>query len=164
VVNDIEISFATADDARELAKTIREADRLELEATSGRGPEDVLDEGLRVSSEVWVARYLGRVMAIWGIVPSTEDTALMGPRVGAAWLLTSTIVNQAPKAFWQACKTELALLLHRWDMLVNWVDCRHLQALRWGSRLGFVFDEPAPYGVQGLPFRRFTLTRETLNV
>lgn len=146
----------------ELAATMRDADLEELEAASGRNPLDILLDGLRVSAESWAVIYKGQVMAIWGVVPF-RDYALTG-RIGSVWMLTSDLVDKHPRVFWRACLDELPELLARWSGLFNWIHLRHMKALRWGSRLGFKFEPPAPYGSKGNLFVRFWIDKESLNV
>lgn len=150
-------------DCLELAAIMRPDDLRELEAQSGREPFDVLVDGVELSTELYLARLENLPLAMYGVVAG-DGSFLEGYRVGVIWMLTSHVVERHPKAFWQQCKRGLAELLTRWDVLVNVIDCRHERAIRWGRRLGFQFEEPEPMGVQGLPFRRFWVTRESANV
>lgn len=160
----IEIREAHLFDALDLAGTMRAADRREVEATSGRPVFDVLVEGLTLSSEAYTAVVdEDVVLCMWGVVPA-NDPGVLGPRIGWGWLLTSETVDVYPKAFWQACKAEIRRLLETWDGIYNAIDCRHTKALRWASFLGFVLEDPEPMGCLGLPFRRFSVSKEDLNV
>ena len=152
---------ATHDDAAELAVTIRESDRLEVEATSGRGPLAVLLDGLELSSQAWTVLAENQVMCMWGVV---DRPSMLGERIGAAWMLTAQCIEQYPKEFYRACKLVLPELLDDYDVLINWIDCRHEKALRWATRLGFQLDEPGPFGIEGRPFCRFEARMEDLNV
>jgi hypothetical protein len=162
MTSNLNIRPAGFGDALELAVTMREDDLREIEATSGRRAYEVLLEGLQISTECWTALYSGRVVAMWGVVDRSNGV-LVG-RCGDAWMLTSRTVDRIPKMFWRACKLELAVLLHRWDVLRNAIDCRYHRAIRWGKRLGFEFGEPVPMGKLGLPFLPFSVTKESLNV
>jgi hypothetical protein len=158
----VDIVRATLDHARELAPRMRRADVLEVAATSGRTPLQALEHALEVSDEVWAALFDGAVACLWGVVP-LRRSVLRG-RVGAAWLLTGDLVERHPRAFWRHCRRELAGLFARWDELVNAMDCRNTPALRWGERLGFRLEDPRAFGVEGLPFRRFSVRKEALRV
>jgi len=45
----------------------------------------------------------------------------------------------------------------KFSLLYNYVDARNVKSIKWLRWLGFQLDEPAPYGVRGLPFHRFEL-------
>jgi len=149
-------------DIEKLAATMREADKREIAAVSGRSPVEVLQEGLDISTEVWTATLNDRVLCMFGVVG--ERTEFIGARVGVAWLLTSELVDKAPKLFWKACQVELKNLLERWDVLYNAIDARHEKALRWATRLGFQFEPPQQGGVLGLSFVPFVVSREIFDV
>jgi len=153
---------SVASDAVMLSVNLRPDDLAEVLATSGRLPVQVLVEGVRDSTECWTVTLDGHVMCMWGVVES-GDTVLAG-RSGCAWMLTSPLVETHAKDFWRACKAILPGVLDDWVTLTNWIDVRHEKAIRWATRLGFRLQEPEPFGVQGLPFRRFDVTKEDLNV
>jgi len=154
---------STPGDAVALSAHMREADRLEVQAASGRHPLGVLNEGLAISAECWtVVDDFHRVVCMWGVVP--VENAILGERVGAGWLLTSEYIELCPKAFMLACHTMLPSVLRDWDVLTNWIDCRHEKAMRWATRLGFRIEPPTPFGVEDRPFCRFEVRREDLNV
>jgi hypothetical protein len=77
-------------------------------------------------------------------------------------MLTTTVVDRRPIAFWRGCRPQLASLLKAYDTLVNAIDARHRKALGWGRRLGFRLEAAAPFGVAGLPFHRFRVRKEDL--
>lgn len=160
---EVEARVATADDAQELAARLRSVEVDEVRASSGCEPLPVIIEAIGASSEAWAVSFDGRLAFVWGVVGMT-DTILAG-RTGAAWLLTTDLVERHSKAFWQYCLRELPSLLARWDVLLNEIDARHEKALRWARRLGFQVDEaPEPFGAQGLPFYAFRVTKGDLHV
>jgi hypothetical protein len=158
-----EVTICRADigHAYDLAEALREADRLEVEAATGRDVLPVLIESIETSSEAWAVHVDGRLLCVWGVVPLEES--LLG-RVGAGWLLTTDLVERYAKAFWRLCLRLLPGLLERWDLLVNAIDVRHEKAIRWARRLGFNLQAPAPFGAAGLPFCAFTVHRGDLRV
>jgi hypothetical protein len=141
---------------------MREDDRNEIAATSGREPVDVLLDGIASSVECYTAILDNEVFCMFGVVDT--GSGFLCPRVGVAWLLTSTLVDSNKILFWKACRECLSWLFDRWDVLINAIDCRHKTALRWAARLGFELGDPVAFGVLGLPFRQFRVTRESLNV
>jgi hypothetical protein len=158
----VDILPASEAHARELAPRMRQADVLEVQASGGYTPLAALLVSLERSEVARAALLDGVVACLWGVVP-LRRSALHG-RVGGAWLLTSDLLERHPRAFWRHCRRELALLFERFDALTNAMDCRNVAALRWGWRLGFRFERPEPFGVEGRPFERFHLRREDLRV
>ena len=150
-------------DAIELAGTMRQADRDELDAgTPGRDPLEALEDGLAISAECKVALTEdGKVVAIWGVVPGLPS--VLGPRLGIGWLLTSDQVDLYPLAFFQETKAQLRELLDRWDGLVNAIWAGHEKALRWARHLGFRVC-PAEPAASGAPFHPFYVDREAAHV
>jgi len=149
------IERATERDAEELASQIRMDDALELAADTGAEPLAVLLAAL--GGNTWALRIGGEVAAIFGV---TVASSLGG--TASAWMITSRAVERHPVTFWKLCRSELPKLLERFGSLWNFIDARHTRALRWARRLGFQISEPQPYGALGLPFHRFTVTREGL--
>jgi hypothetical protein len=158
----VDIVPATEEHARALAPRMRLADRLEVEATGGYTPLEALLFSLERSEVARAALFDGEVACMWGVAP-LRRSAVLG-RVGVAWLLTSDLVERHPRAFWRGCRAELPRLLARFDVLTNAMDCRNLVALRWGWRIGFRFARPETFGVEGLPFSRFSIRKEDLCV
>lgn len=156
----LEIRLASALDCRRLANRMRPDDIAEIRAMSGRAPIDSLLWGLRWSREAWVATVDNEPMCIWGVVGG--EGSVLGGQQGLGWLLTSDVLDDYPLMFWRASKQVLAGLLDRWASLTNMIDCRHEKALRWAQRLGFHFETPRPFGVLGLQFQQFTVSRGDL--
>lgn len=152
---EIMVRLATMRDAEELAANLRPEDADELRAATGSEPLPVLIEGLEESVECCALVLGGELAAIWGVVPAVPHWG-----IGVGWLLTTPVVERRPVAFWRACLRLLPDLLDRWPVLINAIDARHEKALRWARRLGFVVDEPRPFGAAGLPFHNFRVTRE----
>lgn len=143
---------ATEVDAQDLAPRLRPAEVAEVMAATGQEPLEALMDGVASGGEAWAVFFDGQLAFMWGV----REVA---GRVGAAWLLASDLVERYAKTFWKYCLSQLGGLLHRWDAVFNAIDVRHEQAIRWATRLGFHLSEPAPFGVAGLPFARFSVTR-----
>jgi hypothetical protein len=158
----ITIVPATGAHARELAPRMRASDAAEVLASGGYTPYEALNDALLQSDMAYTALFDGQVACMWGVTP-VRRSALVG-RIGAAWLLTSDLVERYPRAFWRGCKVELERLFESYDLLVNAIDCRHEQAIRWSKRLGFRLEEPQSYGEDGLLFRWFRVRKEDLHV
>lgn len=160
MAEDFDIRPATLADAHELAPRMRLEEVREVEASAGFTPLQALLECLQQSDEAWSGLWHGEVAFMFGVaqMPGCER------RIGAAWLLTSPLVERHARAFWRAGRAELPRLLEQWEVLCNAIDARHEKALRWAGRLGFSLEPAQPFGAAGLPFHVFTVTREELHV
>lgn len=142
---------ATAYDAAELAANMRPADVAEVRAAGGYTPLGALEDALLMSNGMaWALRVDGQIMAMFGLV-----RASFVPDELTVWALTSTLVDRKPKVFMKASKNVIGRFRRLpCSALVNWVDARHGQSLRWAKKIGFTVDPPAPYGLERLPFHK----------
>ena len=153
------ITPATFGDVVELGVGMREADRLEVRASTGRDPRDAVRESFEGSKEAWSLRIDGELICMWGVADIWDDLLAQGV-VGVVWMLTTDAIERHKGGFIKAAHEFFPTLFERWGTLVNAVDIRHEKALRWGERMGFVFLEPRPFGFEGRDFRLFTVTLE----
>ena len=134
----------------ELAVTMCQEDIDECWAARHMNPLESLQEGAKVSCDVITGLVDGRVACIFGVAIASKLTGL-----GAPWMLTAPMLRDHGKAFLSKNKIWMQYQQERWDTLENYVDARHHLAVRWLKWLGFKMDDPAPYGVDGLPFHKF---------
>jgi hypothetical protein len=154
----VEIVEARSAHAEALAPRIRPVELDEIAAAAGVTPLRALLDCLKHSDFARSALFDGEVACMWG-VEHMRWSAVSG-RVGAAWLLTSALVEKYPKTFWKHCREEVARIFRSYDLLVNAIDARHEQSLRWAKRLGFDLQEQQAYGVEGRPFVWFRAKKE----
>jgi hypothetical protein len=140
-------------DVKRVASCARLADVEEIKACCGLDIEQALHECANGSLRAWVIEQDGKPLAAVG------DT-MAGIGVGVPWMVTTTHIEQHPRAFLRASREVMADMQKRHLLLVNFVDARNADAIRWLSWLGAHIEQPAPYGVAGLPFRKFTKKRE----
>lgn len=146
----------SVDEAAEIAAIVRQADIDEI--TEALDIE--MEHGLRLcfggsckASKIVVD---GKVVAVFG--DSVHDVQAS---IGVPWLISTVHVEKRAKPFLRVCKEEVAEMLTRHATLINYVDARNTQAIRWLKWLGFKFSDTAiPYGPNGLPFFQFQLNRE----
>jgi len=143
--------------ARAIAENIREADRRELWASSRSDPLDAMVRGMERTSSSFVAIYDGQVAAMFGASPYS----IMGDK-GAAWMIGSKVLEH-PGAQKDLLRLSVPVLEYMLDqfpaLLYNFVDQRNDKAIRWLTWLGFRFGDAIPYGVDGLPFLPFYMTK-----
>lgn len=128
----------------------------EVQASHDHDPERALINSYLSSDLCLTAEKDGRAMAIFGTAPWHPDQ----PEVGSVWLLASQDLLSIPKSVMLISVASLDLFFQRYSVLHNFVDARFDRSIKWLKRLGAEFQDPAPWGAQGLPFCRFTLTKE----
>lgn len=150
-----EVLPVSVDEAEAIAAIVRPADVAEITEALGIDMAD----GLRMcfggslkASKIVVG---GKVVAVFG---DAIHDAHEG--IGVPWLISTTHVANRARGFLKVCKPEVAEMLTRHRTLINFVDVRNTQAIRWLKWLGFHFGEAVPYGPKGYPFYPFNLTRE----
>ena len=153
----VEIIPATLEHAAELSTRLRESDRLEIEAMSGRDPMEALASS--IDRGVWSEALMidGQVEALGGL---GAVSMLFGP--GVPWLMGSDRLTERARWFLSESRRQVARMRGTYGELVNWVDARNVLSVRYLRRLGFAIDPPAPAGVAGLPFHRFHVGLENV--
>lgn len=139
-------------DIASVAACARAPDVEEMLASSGASIEQALAYGLEQSLRVWVIEHDGLPLAAVG------DT-MAGIGIGVPWMVTTVHVERHARGFLRASKALLQEAMQRHYRLVNYVDDRNAAAIRWLRWLGFEMHPAAPYGVAGLPFRKFEMFR-----
>jgi hypothetical protein len=141
--------------AAELAADMRSADALESLAALGLPPLETLHTSLSVSTLALSLVAKEGVLAMCGVAPFPRAD---GTEVGNLWLLTSTLVDKHPKAFFRAARLVVPLMLEAYpNGLFNFVDARYAKAVRLLRALGFHLAPAVPYGLGGELFFPFTL-------
>lgn len=133
----IDIVPARASHIRRLAAVMRQADRDEVMASTGRDVLSVLAQSFRSSSLCMVALIDGQPEVIFGVGDLNILTA-----TGAPWLLGSDAVELHRVEFLRGSVHWRDQLLRRYAVLRNIVDCRNTSAIRWLRWLGFGFSDP----------------------
>lgn len=129
---------------------MRQADRDEVFAASGRSPADALIFSLRKSSHAWTAMIDGVPEVMFGV---GDLNVLAG--VGAPWLLGTDAVERHYVAFLRCSVGFRDQLLQRYSTLRNFVDVRNRASIRWLRWLGFTLSDPV--ALRGHEFRLFEL-------
>ena len=133
-------------------EVLRDADRRELEASSGREALKVLVDSIRISTKSIVGLYDGKIIALFGVAP---EVLLEGR--GCVWMVGSKYLPKIPRVFLTYCEMCMNELKVGYNYLFNHVDARNKIAINWLKWLGFTIEEAKPYGAYKLPFHRFYL-------
>lgn len=135
-----------------LEAAARPDDAREVAAVAGVGVEVAALFALRASEIAWSV-FVGRELAcIYGL---SMENVLAGGR--QPWLLGTVMVDRHAREFARRSRPELSRLVAKYGALENQVDARSLRTIAWLRWIGFTIYEPAPYGVDGLPFHRFRI-------
>jgi len=154
-----EIKKANYENTLAMAAKLRPCDAREVFAASGMTGPEVVSRGVAASEESWIVEHDGEAFCVFGVV-RLNDT------IGIPWLLATK------KIYDETCKNFILLRSKEWvekimgdyKVLINYVDARNKQAIRWLEWAGFKLEKPRPYGFKRLPFHKFTLKRSDLDV
>lgn len=137
-----------------IARHMRQADRDEVAAASGQQPLAALLAGLEQSTACWTGLEDGEPMAIFGVGAASLLSA-----EGAPWMLAREGIERHGRHLVSLARPIVEEMLALHPRLANHADARNRTALRWLQRIGFAIEPPAPWGVAGLPFHRFSMER-----
>lgn len=130
----------------------RQQDIDELWSAFRSTPQDAMMVGLE-KGECCVGFWKDSPLGMFGVVPYVED-------VGCIWAVFTAEAEKHPKPFLRACKRQLKTMQKRYSVLMNYVDDRNTTVVNWLKWLGFSMHEPAPFGIDGKPFRLFEWRRD----
>lgn len=135
-----------------LVPFIRQADADEIWAASQSTPRKALNQGVNCSTHAWTGVIDGVPACMFGVAPMSLVNG-----AGAPWMLASSLIEQHATPFLRRSKKCVKTMRTSYNYLVNYVDNRNTKAIEWLQWLGFELSEPQPFGVYGLPFRRFEM-------
>ena len=143
----------TTEDVAAVAACARPADVDEIKACCGLDIDEALSHCISHSLRAWIIESDGKPLAAVGDTLAAFD-------VGVPWMITTSHIVDCRRGFLRASRAIMAEMFQRHHLLINYVDARNTDAIRWLLWLGVTMEQPAPYGVAGLPFRKFTKNRE----
>lgn len=141
---------ATPQHLETLIEEIRPADRAEVEASVGSLRLGVVDAYLRTEHPAVMIGPDGGLVCMYGVAPLHSLSSN-----GAIWLLGTSRMRKYAKRVLHDAKLFIEYAREHYPVLVNYVDARNTESVRWLAALGFTIEPPQPFGVQGLPFHRF---------
>lgn len=155
---DVQIIPTTPEHLVELAEKMREADRQEVIASSGRDILAVLEDSLKYSLAPLTAFINGELACVFGCVPFQ----LIGERA-APWMLGTDVVDKHPGELLRRCRQYTTGMNKAYPHLLNFVDARNHKSIRWLKWMGFTVHPAVPYGAEKRPFHLFEM-RASSNV
>lgn len=147
VVN-VSIIDSTAAHTRELSKTLRVADRLEV-SRLGEDPDKIVFKAYRISLYRKTVLIDGNVAAMWGVygMPLGQQ--------GFVWFLTGSGIEKiSPHRFVSIYRKEVQIMKRLFPVLENFVDASYTEAVRLLQLSGFHLEEPTI--INNFPFHRFS--------
>lgn len=146
----IEVRPTIQGDAESLAPRMREADKAEVKAASGKHPYLVLLEGIEASEQAYTALVDGEPIAIFGVCPTDN------PSVGVVWLLGSDVISAHRIDFLRKSRDWVERFQSKYPVLCNSIDARNTVHIKWLQWLGFTFiQELQNHGVEHRLFYQF---------
>lgn len=133
-----------------VSANLRSADLLEISASSGQEPLEAILNGNRRSDRSAVALVDGLPVCVMGVGRLSSLS-----EVGVPWMLGTADLDRYAVTLMKMAPGALDEMKAGYGRLENYVDARNTRSIRWLKRLGFAFEDPAPFGVAGLPFHRF---------
>jgi len=148
------IEQATATDAHRIAPHMTPADAAEVWAIGHWTPLQALlrSISLSVRARTWFVD--GEPVCIFGFA-----TASLVGETANPWMLGTPALKAHTFAFLRNYRAQIDYMLAHYPVLETYVDARHTVCLRWLKWTGFTIYEPAPYGVDGLPFSKVAIVR-----
>lgn len=77
----------------------------------------------------------------------------------APWMLGTDEMDKYPRALIAQGRQYTRVMLARYARLENYVDVRNTRSVAWLQHIGFKFDAPRQYGVNGELFCKFWMER-----
>lgn len=137
-----------------IAASVRQADIEEITGALGIAIRDALLDGVTGSLKAQKIVVDGETVCVFG----DAVHSVLG-RIGVPWMISTEAIERHPRGFLRVCRDEVADMLNRHELLLNFVDVRNTAAIRWLKWLGFQFEDPEPYGPKGMLFHKFWMIK-----
>lgn len=140
-------------DADYLSENLRKSDVQEIWASHHVLPNYALNQGL-LNSSTCLTVTKGEPLAMFGICPESliSDRAVI-------WLLATENLMDIRLEFLRYSRKFINLMLEEYPYLYNWVDVRNCKSVYWLRKIGANLSDPAPHGLDKLPFHHFEFRR-----
>lgn len=138
-----------------LAENMRDSDREEVWVSHHETPLEALLGGWNNSEYSVVISVNNEPCVIIGVV---KGTLLSGH--GIIWMLGTTEALKYKKKFLTEVPKIMKEVFKVYSLVYNYVYVRNIVSIQWLEWIGFKFDPPEPFGVEGELFHRFHLERE----
>lgn len=137
-----------------VADNMRQADAVEVWASSNATPLEALEKSLELSDYATTVCADGHPLVIMGLVKG----GMLG--TGVPWLLGTDDALKYKRHFLTESRQVVQEMLDICPHLYNHVHDKNYVSVRWLKWLGFMMDDPAPHGPNGELFHRFYMRKE----
>lgn len=131
---------------------LREVDKGEIKASTGRPPSIVLEESLMISEDVHIIENPdnGEILGVFGVAEVDEKS-------GAVWMLTEGEYGNHSIKIFRYVKKCIEKWEEDYDILFNFIDARRSGDFKFLETLGFTVDTEHEYYFRSddYPFYRF---------
>lgn len=145
---------ATEELYEDLAPRLSQEDRDEIWAALHEVPERALKVGLLASRQP----ICGLIDGVPHMAAGIAYPSFLGDIYkGIPWMMGSEELRNRKHmlALLRPSKVYIQEQKRDYAYLENYVDARHVLAVKWLEWLGFNMEEPEPFGIDRLPFHRF---------
>lgn len=125
----------------------RQQDAEELWAGFRVTPRQALIAGIEGSSATFFS-INGNPGGIFGCTDHGE--------LGIPWAIFTETIERYPRAFLKACREPVTTMKKKHSHLMNFVDARNTHVIGWLEFMGFTIEAAQPFGVDQMPFNRFS--------
>lgn len=137
---------------------MRQQDRQEIWAIGHCLPDAALRMSLDVSDKAYSFMQGNRTLAMFGV----SSPSLLSS-TGVAWFLsTDETFRKHRRTMARQGRAWLLKWLKDYDSLMNFIDVRNTESIRWLKWCGCSFSDPVIYGIDRLPFLKFELNPASL--
>lgn len=145
---------ALREDIPELARTMREQDRVEIWHSHGLAPLEALEFSFDLAVENnSIISDEGKVIGMFGV-------GEVAPNIGIPWLLGSDELPKIAREFIPESRKWIERVHERHDLLYNYVYAENSVSIRWLKWLGFSFIRRIDdWGANPAPFYEFVKLR-----
>lgn len=143
----------TPEHIAELVANMREEDRAEVEAI-GDSPLEAIERSVMDSAVAGAWTVDGEAQALFGLA-----TPVVLGQMAMPWILTGKGVPAHRKTFFATARRIIEGWAQEYPLLVNYVDSRYKQAIRFSKHLGFEDKGHPPLYMLNVPFVRMERRR-----
>jgi len=149
-----ELVSAKARHAVDMAPRMRQVDVDEAWAAAHYKPLKALMVSCLVSRDPMAFLADGKTMWMFGVGQRSPFSS-----IGRPWMLAADGLEGHSRVFLRMSVNYVKEIVTWYDRLENHVDARNKNTVKWLKWLGYVVEEPEPFGAEGLPFHFFHMER-----
>lgn len=147
---------ATNEDITSVASRLRDSDRREIIASSGKDPTKRLLEATQLPSlGIWVGEINDNPEVLFGVVN------IPGSPIGSPWMVCTDEPVKNLRGFLDVCQEWVDHFSKQYPLLINYVHAENKTHIRWLKWVGFKFIKLHPkHGAAQEPFWEFRMKRK----